>query len=621
MYPKPIICIAALASLLISACSDGQQSSKVSNTAVELVISDLDDPSADVLPLIDFVSYRINCPESGLTPFDNSVDLNGNFAVNEEADPPVWQVVMSLPLSTCTVSFWVFYEEQVICSGTEIVTILEASNPAAPSKVSLDIVCQLSVDPPSGPVEIDADFDFIDGNFCPKLNWVGALPIDVPPGNPTTTLEVSAFDPDETCGLNCDPRTCDFTVNPPECTSGVDPGFSAQFFAPSGLGSFSLTSAAGTPLEAESVYTCDLDAPGLTEICVTVTDGDGACDKTRCVTIDCPSRCDDIVCVEDDNECTRVRCDPDIGECVYDDVPNGIACDSCTSTCQSGACDAGTPFVAEQNAVNMSFVGTLQLLNQTIVNPYSGEEVELIGEYLVNTSSYRGVSSDDTLFGTNQGDVLFVEDPVGSQRICGVENLRSENGFDVAILANEYIELEDMTIVGGAGADFIWANVGDDNISGNGGEDIIDGGPGNDQINGGPGEDQLTGGLGDDTIDGGAADDSLTMGADEGFDSIDGGAGTDRLDVKAAQDLLRVTVAANPSYEFDVWLDTLPIAEIRNIEFLRTTDTLILLPDCTGPATDACNLCGNGVPNGGEQCDDGGNVDGDGCASDCTLEF
>src|SRR5262249_2026566 len=29
--------------------------------------------------------------------------------------------------------------------------------------------------------------------------------------------------------------------------------------------------------------------------------------------------------------------------------------------------------------------------------------------------------------------------------------------------------------------------------------------------------------------------------------------------------------------------------------------------------------CGNGVPDGGEQCDDGNIVDGDGCDSNCTL--
>lgn len=30
--------------------------------------------------------------------------------------------------------------------------------------------------------------------------------------------------------------------------------------------------------------------------------------------------------------------------------------------------------------------------------------------------------------------------------------------------------------------------------------------------------------------------------------------------------------------------------------------------------------CGNGILDAGEECDDGNNVDGDGCAADCTIE-
>ena len=263
------------ATLCVSCSTPQRSSTSVSRTEIELLITDPDTAPEEIVQLIDFVSYRITCLESGLVPYDDSIDLYGNFGVDPTAEVPVWELVMSLPLSDCVIAMWVFYEGTVVCEGSEVVSIVDDSSPLAPNKVDVELTCSLSVDPPSGDVDIDADFDFIDGNFCPKLNWVGALPIDVPPGNPVTTIEVRAFDPDETCGLNCDPRTCDFTVNPPECTSGVDPGFSAQFFAPSGLGSFSLTSAAGTPLEAESVYTCDLDAPGLTEICVTVTDGTG----------------------------------------------------------------------------------------------------------------------------------------------------------------------------------------------------------------------------------------------------------------------------------------------------------------------------------------------------------
>jgi cysteine-rich repeat protein len=46
------------------------------------------------------------------------------------------------------------------------------------------------------------------------------------------------------------------------------------------------------------------------------------------------------------------------------------------------------------------------------------------------------------------------------------------------------------------------------------------------------------------------------------------------------------------------------------------------LVDCADPdcASDPFCLCGNGIIEGNEECDDGNNTDGDGCSSSCTLE-
>jgi cysteine-rich repeat protein len=39
-------------------------------------------------------------------------------------------------------------------------------------------------------------------------------------------------------------------------------------------------------------------------------------------------------------------------------------------------------------------------------------------------------------------------------------------------------------------------------------------------------------------------------------------------------------------------------------------------------APGGCDMfCGNGVVSGKEECDDGGNADGDGCSVDCKLEW
>jgi cysteine-rich repeat protein len=302
------------------------------------------------------------------------------------------------------------------------------------------------------------------------------------------------------------------------------------------------------------------------------------------------------------------------------------------------------PFTWDQNSSSMSFVGTLQLVDTTLVNPYSGDSVRLIGQYRRNTGSYNGPGTNDTLFGTSEGDVLLVQDPVGTQRICGVETILAENGGDVFIFADEFIRLGDMVFEGGNDDDTAWLNVGNDTARGNDGDDDIDGGPGNDTIEGGNGNDKINGGQGNDIIDGGnggdtinggqgndiidAGDDNdvIKLGPSDGFDSISGRNGTDRVEIDALQSQILISPAANSSYEFDIFLwnpvalPGTPMAQIREVELLLMNDTFIDLTLCNGGTGDVCNLCGSGALNGGEECDDGNNVNGDGCAADCTAE-
>jgi cysteine-rich repeat protein len=82
-----------------------------------------------------------------------------------------------------------------------------------------------------------------------------------------------------------------------------------------------------------------------------------------------------------------------------------------------------------------------------------------------------------------------------------------------------------------------------------------------------------------------------------------------------------ITPAADPSYEFDLFYLGTPMAQIREVELLVLEDGFIDLLACTGGAGDVCSLCGNDVLNGGEDCDDGNAVNGDGCADDCTAEY
>jgi cysteine-rich repeat protein len=405
------------------------------------------------------------------------------------------------------------------------------------------------------------------------------------------------MDLDNTCGQNCDPQTCDFTANPPACTPAPNPGLSSTLTAPAGNGSF------GDVTAVDTTFACDPLLPGPTEICVLVSDGDTDCDQTRCITIQCPDLCEGVVC-DDGNECTRDRCDSLTGLCGNDPAPDGIACDNCNSSCQLGVCDAGSPFVADfVFAGTVAIDGVLQQVNTTYVNPYSGASIAANGLFYANQSSFLGTSTFDTLAGSGLQDIVLARLPSGAQAICGVERVFSLNSFDILGLADEFIVLGDMTIDGGNEGDVLWANAGNDLLRGSNGDDWLDGGPGNDNVEGQTGND------------------TITLWPGSGFDSISGGNGSDQVVVSAERSQITITAAANLSYEFDIFYLGTPMAEIREVELLDMNGTIINLATCTGGAADVCNLCGNDALDGGEGCDDGNNVNGDGCAADCTAEY
>jgi cysteine-rich repeat protein len=596
-----------------AACVGGtQQGDPSGDTEVNLVISDPDTPPEELLLLIDFVSYRITCLKSELSPatYDDSVDIIGNFEVDAQQKPPIWEMVTDLPLSGCYVSLWVFEGDQVICSGGQLLQIYEDGNPLTPNKADIVLECNLSVNPPSGDAYIDGSFDFVHGNYCPQVFWLGWYPS---PDPLVLNIQTRSLDVDGTCGQNCDPQTCDFTTNPPTCSPAPDPfAVTSTLSAPAGNGSF------GDALALDTTYACDPLLPGPTEICVLVSDGDDDCNRMRCMTIVCPDLCEGVDCDDVDqngnpNECTRDRCNPLDGSCSNDPAPDGIACNSCGSTCQSGAC-TGAPFTADiEFNGTATLSGTQQVYNATLVNPYSGASVPVSGSFQVNDLSYKGTGTADILLGIlpggTQSEVLLIKDLIHPQTICGVETLTTLNGFDVMFLADDFIVLQNMVIEGGTNGDFLWANAGNDTVRGNTGDDLIDGGPG------------------DDMIEGGLGDDTITLWPGSGFDSVSGDLGsgnmslTDRVEVDAIQSQILITPAANPSYEFDIFYLGRPMAQITEVELVVLNDLSIDLTLCAGTPADVCNLCGNDALNGGEGCDDGNNVDGDGCAADCTAEY
>jgi cysteine-rich repeat protein len=608
MLRKTVIRIFVLLCIVVSTGCNGalpEEGGSLGTTEIDLVITDPDNPEAELTALIDFVSYQITCADSGLLPqgYNDAIALYGNFEVDLSAGTPVWELVTDLPPAPCTIALWVFYEDEVICSGFESLPLIANGNPSTDNKFNIVLECNLSVEGPSADVDIDGSFTFINGNYCPKLNWFGAIPLTAF----DFTVETISFDPDSTCGQNCDPQTCDFTQNPPVCTPGPNPGFSNMLSAPAENGNFGTPDAMGNPINFQTTYTCDPLVPGPTELCVLATDGDNDCDQMRCITVECPDLCDGVSC-DDGNECTRDTCDPTTGVCSNDPAPDGIACNACDGTCVGGTC-SGPAYSAANNSDLMFFQGTLQPVNTTFVNPYSGQSLTIntgTANLNVNISSYKGIGTSDVLSGTNQGDVLIANDPFGTQTICGVETVLGFQGFDLLMLADDFVVLQGMTLEGGVTNDVIWANAGDDTLLGNEGVDRLDGGPGNDIMQGGNGGDLFT----------------LWPGC--GFDSITGGlvgGAPDRVEILAFQSQVLITPAADPSYEFDLYHLGVPLAQIREIQEVVMNDATIDLATCTGPATDVCNLCGNDALNGVEECDDGNNDDGDGCAADCTAEY
>jgi hypothetical protein len=190
------------------------------------------------------------------------------------------------------------------------------------------------------------------------------------------------------------------------------------------------------------------------------------------------------------------------------------------------------------------YQGTLQPVDTTLTNPYSGAQLVVNGTYNVNQASYDGLGGIDTLFMTNLAEFLEL-DAGGVQMLFNLEVFFAGDGDDILDLASTAFapntnppdangRARTVTVDGGGGNDVIWSNIGDDTLNGRQGNDIIDGGPGHDLINGGngsspgSGNDQLAGGDGDDRLNGEDGDDQLS--GDAGDDRLDGGPGLNTLD-------------------------------------------------------------------------------------------
>jgi hypothetical protein len=381
---------------LAAACTSGTDEGSTSGTQFNLWIgNDIDgdgvgDPGATSGELgfdVDRVDYRITCngnpPGSYPIPpgdtngnafvYDDSVDITGQFEVVDGRDPPIWQMVEDLPPqenggTNCTISLWVYDGDDLVCSGTQTLGIVE-DNPGNINKYDIVLVCSLSIDTPDASADVDGSFDFITGNVCPKIYTLNAIHTEVDPATGLTEIQFRAKDPDDDCGNNCDPCIPDFSTNPPTCPAPPHQGLVCTLSAPGGtfvlkedipnpplpagtpVGNvlpINLNTVAGVPgviiPGVDILYQCDVSTPGTTTIRVDCTDGDLECDKTQPYDIVCPGAnlCDGSAACSINADCgAQGTCTGGFCEAVVCTAP---VCNT-PGTCNAadGLCSASTP--------------------------------------------------------------------------------------------------------------------------------------------------------------------------------------------------------------------------------------------------------------------------------------
>ena len=230
----------ALAGFFTGCASETTGPSESGSVSVNLLVGDTD---------VTAVNFEVTCDDSTVCP------LSGQFNVVDERTPPVWATIMDLPVgdpknpTEYTITLTALDNEgAVLCTGSAEFRV----NALEPTKVNVVLTCGGDGEELLGNVDIDATFEIIDGNNCPRLHFLNAVPNNVPPEGSEVTVLVSDADGDA--------LTTALTATG---------------------GSFADPSAQST------TYTCD-DANGAQTISVTVSDGDTACNKSKSFPVTCP---------------------------------------------------------------------------------------------------------------------------------------------------------------------------------------------------------------------------------------------------------------------------------------------------------------------------------------------
>ena len=192
-----------------------------------------------------------------------------------------------------------------------------------------------------------------------------------------------------------------------------------------------------------------------------------------------------------------------------------------------------------------------------------------------NDSLYGGAHAD-LLLGGNGNDIYYadssdtIDETVGS----GTDLIIASTAFS---LNTTFGEVENLTLLAGAGAidgqgnwlaNKITGNESANNLSGYDGNDTLLGGNGNDSLNGGSGDDAMNGGIGNDTIEGGHGVNTINV--VDGNDTVRHQPSLDAYDI--IQNFDGNAAGGQDVFSLDAMFDALGVSVLSRDSRVQLTD-------------------------------------------------
>ena len=244
-----------------------------------------------------------------------------------------------------------------------------------------------------------------------------------------------------------------------------------------------------------------------------------------------------------------------------------------TGLARAGDCEPAT--VDDDNFFQS---GVFADVDVVLVNPYSGDEINVASELLIPDTCYDGMEGMDIILGSNFNDAIIsatlTPPPPLAGSVTSIEVIFAGEGDDLVVLANPlgpYMTSPPqqpgnarVSVFGGSGNEIIWLDATNDLASGGSGSDHIDGGPGDDELYGDAGNDTVRGGDGNDIVVGGP-----------GVNTVMGDAGSDTFIHLFTEGV--TTIVEPPDGEIDAIGFLNPVASDLFTYFRRGDDLIVVV--------------------------------------------